>query len=82
MIRGHSLIVWARRVSSREALLGRMIPRAGVGLMRSVCVLAVLVVVDTGRLCKLALRAPMYLTTLNTHDMNFRVVWTKSTVSL
>lgn len=65
-----------------RSLLGRMIPRGGAGLMRSVCVLAVLVVVDTGRLCKLVLPALARHTTLNTCGMNCRNVRTKSTVCL
>lgn len=77
MIRGHSF-------DSQEVLLGRMIPRGGVGLKKSVCrvcVSAVLVVTDTGRLCKPVLPARLRVA-LNAGNMNCGVVWTKSTLWL
>lgn len=60
------LIPWVRRISSREALLGRMITHYGVGLRRSACVLAGLVVADTGGLRKLATPTTHRRSTLNT----------------
>lgn len=78
MIRGHSF-------NSREALLGRVIPRGGVGLGRSVCgvcVLAALVVADTGRLCKPMPRARPRRVAFDTDNIKFGVVWAKSTLFL
>lgn len=76
------LIPWVRRISSREALLGRMITRYGAGLRRSACVLAGPVVADTGGLRKLAAPTTYWRTTLNTCLINFRHMRTKSTIFL
>jgi len=74
------LIPWVRRISSREALLGRMITHYGVGLRRRAWVLEGLVVV-TGGLRKLA-GTTHWRTTLNTCLMNFKQMRTISTIFL
>lgn len=70
---------------SREALSGRMIPRSGIGLKKSVCrvcVLAAMVVADTGRLCKPVPCARLSRIAFNAGIIKVGVVWTKSTACL
>ena len=62
-----------------------MIPRIGVGLRKSVCgvcVLAALVVIETGRPCKLGPGRVAGGAALNADSMECWVVWTKTTASL